>query len=132
MALACSLWYLMVSVLGLVLACSSFDSLAFHVVLVLLYLMVSASVPGLVLVVPVGIVLVLVCSSFDSSFVLLLARSLLYSMASLDLMASAPGLCTWGHWRWCCCWPVRHCACWLCTWYGMLLCCCCCCAHGSH
>jgi len=48
--------------------------------------------PGLVFVVPVGVVLVLACSSFDLSFVLLLTHSLLYSTASLYLMVSVPGL----------------------------------------
>lgn len=98
----------------LVLACSSFDPL-FVLLLArsLLYSMVSlhlmASAPGLVFVVPVGVVLALACSSFDSlSFGLVLARSLLYSMASAPGFVLARSSCLSALCWWCRGWRVHY------------------------
>jgi len=98
--LARLLLYSMALALGWVLACwlalrwcwrGRFYLLAFRLGLArsLLYLMVSA--PGLVLIVPVGVVLVLVCSSFDLSFVLLLARVVLDGVVVLDSVSVGAG-----------------------------------------
>jgi hypothetical protein len=98
--LARLLLYSMALALGWVLACwlalrwcwrGRFYLLAFRLGLArsLLYLMVSA--PGLVLIVPVGVVLVLVCSSFDLSFVLLLARVVLDGVVVLDSVGVGAG-----------------------------------------